>query len=51
MITLIPPRPDPSTFELYDVVWEMWLAADKAPELVLRGSAAWLAGQERGVSL
>lgn len=50
MIT-VTPRPDPATFELYDVVWGMWLAADKAPELVLRGSAAWLRAQERGVSL
>jgi hypothetical protein len=27
---------------LYDVVWRMYLAADKSPAQVLRGCAAWL---------
>jgi hypothetical protein len=36
---------------LYDQVWHMAFKADKDPSAIVRGSAAWLAGQEAGVTL
>jgi hypothetical protein len=50
MITTAP-RPDPRTFDLYEVVWDQYLSADKSPVQVLRASAAWISAQERGVTL
>ena len=42
MAGLTAPRPAPGTWALYDVVWRMYFTADKAPDLTLRGCAAWL---------
>jgi len=39
---LTAPRPDPGTWVLFDVVWRMYLSADKGRPAVLRGCAAWL---------
>ena len=36
---------------LYDQVWHMAFKADKDPAAVVRGCAAWLRGQEAGVTL
>jgi len=44
------PRPDPRTFDLYEVVWDQYLRADKSPVQTLRASAAWIAAQAKGVT-